>query len=203
MKEITLFGAGGHCYAAVELIKSLGEYEPSIIYDDAPMTEEVLNIPIKKYSGESLSNSPMCVTIGDNNMRKAIAEKFNIQYPSFIHQSVTIYKSADIGKGTLILPNSVIDASVSIGDFCLINNNATVSHNTVLGDFCHIAINAAVSGGVKLGEGTLVGAGSVILPELTIGKWAIIGAGAIVTKDVPDFAVVYGNPSRIIRINQP
>jgi len=203
MKEITLFGAGGHCYAAVALINSLGEYAPSIIYDDAPMTEEVLNVPIKKYTGESLSNSPMFVTIGDNNMRKAIVEKFNMQYPSFVHASTVIYKSATIGKGTLVLPCAMIDAAVSIGDFCIINNNATVSHNVVIEDFCHIAINAAVSGGVKIGEGTLVGAGSVILPEITIGKWAIIGAGAVITKDIPDFAVVYGNPSKIIRFNQP
>jgi len=203
MKEITLYGAGGHCYAAVALINSLGEYAPSAIYDDAPMKEEILDVPIKKYMGETLSNSPMCITIGDNRMRKTIAEKFNMQYPSFIHQSATLYASSSIGNGTLVLPNSVIDASVTIGDFGIINNNATISHNTVMGDFCHIAINVAVAGGVKIGEGTLVGAGSVILPEIIIGKWAIIGAGAVVTKDIPDFAVAYGNPSKIIRINQP
>jgi sugar O-acyltransferase (sialic acid O-acetyltransferase NeuD family) len=202
MKDIILFGAGGHCHAIVSLINSLGEYRPSIIYDDAPITKEILQVPVKKYAGESLSDSSMCVTIGDNGMRKAIAEKFNKQYPSFVHQSAVIYGSSDIGNGTLVLPNSVIDASVTIGDFCLINNNATISHNSVLGDFCHIAINVAVSGGVKIGEGTLIGAGSIILPEITIGKWAIIGAGAVVTKDVPDFAVVYGNPSKIMRINQ-
>jgi sugar O-acyltransferase (sialic acid O-acetyltransferase NeuD family) len=202
MKEIALFGAGSHCYAAIELIRSLGEYEPSIIYDDAPMRKEILGIPVKKYAGESLSDSSMCVTIGDNGMRKAISEKFNMQYPSFVHQSAVIYGSSDIGNGTFVLPNSVIDASVTIGDFCIINNNATVSHNTIVDDFCHIAINAAVSGGVKIGEGTLIGAGSIILPEITIGKWAIIGAGTVVTKDVPDFAVVYGNPSKIMRINQ-
>jgi sugar O-acyltransferase (sialic acid O-acetyltransferase NeuD family) len=203
MKEITLFGAGGHCYAAVALINSLGVYAPSIIYDDAPMTEEILEVPVIKYTGETLSYGPMCVTIGDNSMRKTIAEKFNMQYSSFIHQSVAIYASSSIGNGTLVLPNSVIDASVTIGDFSIINNNATISHNTVVGDFCHIAINVAVAGGVKIGEGTLVGAGSVILPEITIGKWAIIGAGAVVTKDIPDFAIAYGNPSKIIRINQP
>ena len=99
------------------------------------------------------------------------------------------------------MPNSVLDAECRIGDFCIINNNATVSHNTVLHNFVHVAINVAIAGGVTVGEGTLLGAGSIILPEITIGKWAVIGAGAVVTKNVPDNAVVYGNPARIIKIN--
>ncbi len=48
-------------------------------------------------------------------------------------------------------------------------------------------------------NGATIGSGAVILGGLTIGKRAIVGAGAVVTKDVPDFAVVAGNPSRILR----
>lgn len=44
-----------------------------------------------------------------------------------------------------------------------------------------------------------IGAGAIILPGVTIGEGAIVGAGAVVTKDVPPFAVVAGNPARIIR----
>ena len=62
----------------------------------------------------------------------------------------------------------------------------------------HIAIQASVAGGVHIGDGALIGAGSVILPNIKIGKWATIGAGSVVTKDVPDNALVYGNPAKII-----
>ena len=51
-----------------------------------------------------------------------------------------------------------------------------------------------------MGEGTHIGAGATIIPNLKIGKWATIGAGAVVIKDVPDYAVVVGNPGRIIKI---
>jgi UDP-2-acetamido-3-amino-2,3-dideoxy-glucuronate N-acetyltransferase len=44
-----------------------------------------------------------------------------------------------------------------------------------------------------------IGAGAVILPGVTIGRHALIGAGSVVTKDVPDYAVVVGNPARVIR----
>ncbi len=48
-------------------------------------------------------------------------------------------------------------------------------------------------------RGASIGAGAVILPGLTIGERAMVGAGAVVTKDVPDHAVVVGNPARVVR----
>jgi acetyltransferase-like isoleucine patch superfamily enzyme len=47
--------------------------------------------------------------------------------------------------------------------------------------------------------GASVGAGAVILPGLSIGAGAMVGAGSVVTRDVPDGAVVMGNPARVFR----
>ncbi|MCH2490720.1 MAG: acetyltransferase [Flavobacteriales bacterium] len=200
MKTITLYGAGGHCYAAAALIKSVGGFEPTAVWDDAPKERAILDIPVMQYKGAEIKSDALCVTIGNNRVRKEIVAKFDTVYPTFIHASATVYPSVTIGEGTLVHPNSVLDAGVTVGNYCIINNNATVSHNVHIADFVHVAIQAAVAGGVRIGEGTLVGAGSVILPELTIGKWVTIGAGAVVTKDVPDNSVVYGNPA-VIRSN--
>lgn len=199
MKEITLYGAGGHCYAVVELIRSLNQYIPIVIIDDVPKKDEILGVPINKYSVESISTNALCVAIGDNAIRKKIASNRKKEFPIFVHDSATVYPSVVIGEGSMVLPHAVLDADVSTGIFSIINNNATVSHNVKIGNFVHIAIQAAVAGGVTIGEGTLIGTGSVILPEIKIGKWAIVGAGAIVTKDVPDYAVVYGNPASITK----
>ena len=68
-------------------------------------------------------------------------------------------------------------------------------------DFAHIAPKVALCGGVKVGEGALLGVGVVVIPGIKIGKWSIIGAGSVVTKDVPDYAVVVGNPARILKYN--
>ncbi len=200
MKEIILYGAGGHCFAAIELIKSGGVYSPSMILDDSPGQNEVLGIEVQR--PETLSKQPvtLCVTIGNNLIRKRITEKYDTIYPIFIHETAMVYPSAHIGKGTLIHPHAVIDAAATINDFCIVNNNATVSHNVTIGNFVHVAIQAAISGGVTIGEGTLIGAGSVILPGIKIGKWVTIGAGSVITKDQPDYAVVYGNPGVIKNI---
>ena len=55
---------------------------------------------------------------------------------------------------------------------------------------------------VEVGTGSHIGAGAVVIPEIKIGKWCIIGAGTVVIKDVPDYAVVVGNPGKVIRINK-
>ena len=51
----------------------------------------------------------------------------------------------------------------------------------------------------KAGEGTLIGAGATVTPGINIGSWALVGAGAVIIEDVPDYAVVVGNPGRIIK----
>jgi len=202
MNKISLYGAGGHCYAAIALIESLGKYEPIVVFDDAPKQKDIFNLPVKKYGNDTLQTKSLYISVGNNENRKRIASQFNANFPSFVHNSVAVFRSVSIGKGTMIHPNVVLDAKVNIGNFCIVNNNATVSHNVVVEDFVHISIQVAIAGGVSIGEGALIGAGSILLPEIKVGKWATIGAGAIVTKDVPDYAVIYGNPATIIRYNQ-
>ncbi|MBR3361840.1 MAG: acyltransferase, partial [Lachnospiraceae bacterium] len=56
---------------------------------------------------------------------------------------------------------------------------------------------------VTIRKGAWVGANSTILPGVTVGKYAIVAAGAVVTKDVPDYAVVGGNPAKVIKYLDP
>ena len=58
-----------------------------------------------------------------------------------------------------------------------------------------------MAGNVAVGEGTQIGIGAAVIQGVTIGKWATIGAGAVIIEDVPDFAVVVGNPGRVIKMN--
>jgi acetyltransferase-like isoleucine patch superfamily enzyme len=46
--------------------------------------------------------------------------------------------------------------------------------------------------------GAAIGANSTIVCGITVGRWAMIGSGSVVTKDVPDYALVVGNPARVI-----
>ncbi|MGN1363122.1 MAG: DapH/DapD/GlmU-related protein [Methanobrevibacter sp.] len=52
---------------------------------------------------------------------------------------------------------------------------------------------------ILIKEGAWIGAGATVLPGVCIGKYAVVGAGSVVTKDVPDYNVVVGNPARVIK----
>lgn len=52
---------------------------------------------------------------------------------------------------------------------------------------------------VLIRKGAWIGAGATMLPGISIGKHAIVGAAAVVTKDVPDYAIVVGNPAKVVK----
>ena len=52
---------------------------------------------------------------------------------------------------------------------------------------------------VTVKQGAWIGAGATILPGVTVGKYAVVGAASVVTHDVPDYAVVVGNPAKVIK----
>ncbi|MCD4651261.1 MAG: acyltransferase [Candidatus Cloacimonetes bacterium] len=70
--------------------------------------------------------------------------------------------------------------------------NATKALSTVLG-------YSTKTGDVHIKKGTFVGVGAIILPDVTIGECCIIGAGAVVTKSVPPYSLVGGNPAKVIK----
>ena len=113
-----------------------------------------------------------------------------------------------IGDGTYINGNSFImagkNSKIVIGDNCLISYNVhirTVTHqymnkNVLIKEQGHIEKD------IIIGNDVWIGYGAQIMCGITIGNGAVIGAGAVVTKDVPEYAVVAGVPSKIIKYRQ-
>lgn len=127
---------------------------------------------------------------------------------------------ARIGRGCNFGRNSFVDVDVEVGDHVKVQNNAslyegvTIESGVFIGPhvvFTNDKVPRAItpSGSLKgeddweLGRtvvrhGAALGAGAVIVTGVEIGRWAMIGSGTVVTRDVPDHALVVGNPGRII-----
>ncbi|MBK7979762.1 MAG: N-acetyltransferase [Ignavibacteriae bacterium] len=126
-----------------------------------------------------------------------------------------VQSGAKLGKKCVLGQNVNIANNVTIGNFVKIQNNVSVYEGVTLEDyvFCgpsmvftnildprskYPQVGAQYYIKTLVKEGASLGANSTIVCGHTIGRFAFVGAGSVVTKDVPDFALVVGNPAKII-----
>ena len=195
---INLYGASGHAKVVLDIAKSIN-LGVAKIYDDDAALQQVAGFRVQQpLKGENISN--VIITIGDNSIRKTIAQRKELTLADHIvHTSAQVGGTVHLGEGTVVMANVVINNSGKIGKNCILNTASIIEHDCVLEDFVHISPNATLAGGVSVGEGSHIGANAVVIPGVKIGKWAVVGAGAVILKDIPDYAVVVGNPGKIIK----
>lgn len=123
-----------------------------------------------------------------------------------------IMKGCKIGKYCNIGQNVVISPDVVLGDGCKIQNNVSIYTGTICEDSVFIGPSCVFTNVINprafierkseyqktiLKKGASVGANATIICGHNIGQYAFVGAGAVVTKDIPDYALVYGCPAKI------
>ena len=111
-----------------------------------------------------------------------------------------------IGRNTKILNRVILDArgDLDIGDDTQIGFESIVLTSTHrFEDLGRPILEQGMKNrAVRIGSDVWIGARVIVLPGVTIGDHAIVGAGAVVTKDVLDWAIVAGNPARLIRYRE-
>ncbi|WP_288439527.1 acyltransferase [uncultured Pseudomonas sp.] len=130
-----------------------------------------------------------------------------------IWQYAVVLQGARIGRNCNVCAHTFIEGGVVVGDNVTVKCGVYLWDGVSVGDNVFIGPNATFTNDKEprsrqypdtyaktlLKEGCSIGANATLLPGITIGKHAMVGAGAVVTKDVPDYAVVVGNPAKVIR----
>jgi len=197
-----LFGASGHCKVIIDIIQKSNLEVIQNIIDDNPVKDKINNITIIKTPNDDFfKGKSLIISIGNNEIRKKITSRISANYLVAIHPKSILASKVSIAEGSVIMAGAIINADVVIGKHSIINSGAVIEHDCILGDFVHISPNASLAGSVIVGEGSQIGIGAIIIQGVKIGKWATIGAGAVILKEVPDFAVVVGNPGKTIKYN--
>lgn len=131
-----------------------------------------------------------------------------------VWQFSVILKGARIGSDCNICAHTFIEGDVIIGNRVTIKSGVYLWDGLVVEDDVFIGPNATFTNDLKprskqypeaflktvVMKGASIGANATILPGITIGKNSMIGAGSVVLSDVPDNAVVVGNPARVVKV---
>jgi acetyltransferase-like isoleucine patch superfamily enzyme len=119
----------------------------------------------------------------------------------------------EIGDRVIIRPGSMLFGEIDPSEN--INVSISIANNVLIGCGVHIYVNNHRYDNyeipifyqgyyptkiVQIKEGAWIGANSIILNGVTIGKNSVVGAGSIITKSVPDYHVVAGNPAKVLKI---
>lgn len=206
--DIVVIGAGGHCSVVLDILESMIDSGDNIfikgLLDDNPNLYEFRGYKVLDKIENALfyedNNTAFIIAIGNNNIRKSIAMKFNkLKYFTAIHPSAIISKNAQINKGTVIMPNVVVNAGAKVGSHVILNTCSIIEHDNIIGNYTHISPGVTLCGGVSIGKGCHIGANSTIIQYKSVGENTIIGAGSTVIKDIECNVTAVGSPARVIK----
>jgi UDP-2-acetamido-3-amino-2,3-dideoxy-glucuronate N-acetyltransferase len=141
-----------------------------------------------------------------------VSPKAQIGAGTKIWNQVQVREGAVLGENCILSKDVYIDAGVRIGSRVKIQNGISVYHGVTVEDdvflgphmvFTNDLFPRSFNADWELSEtlvkhGASIGAGAVIVCGTTLGEYCMVGSGAVVTKDVPPYALVVGNPARII-----
>lgn len=139
-----------------------------------------------------------------------VAAKSQIGEGTKVWINVQIRENASIGDHCILSKDVYVDHGVSIGHRCKIQNSVSVYNGVTLGDDVFIGPNVTFTNDrvprafnpdwkitpTRIDNGASIGANSTIVCGVSVGEYAMVAAGSVVTRDVPPYTLVMGNPAR-------
>tara|TARA_B110000003_G_C16560850_1_gene500356 strand:+ start:256 stop:900 length:645 start_codon:yes stop_codon:yes gene_type:complete len=209
-KEIILIGGGGHCRSCIDVIESSKAYKIVGIVEDVreKVGGDILGYPVigcdddlpilrKKYQYAH-------ITVGQIKSFKARNKLFELlqslkyDLPIIVAGSALISKYSQLGKGSIVMHNTFINANAIIGKNCIINSQALIEHDCIIGDNCHISTNVKLNGNVNIGHNCFVGSNSTVLNDINLSENITLGANSLVIKDLIVNGTYFGIPAKRI-----
>lgn len=205
MKDVVVFGTGGHAKVVFDILQKQGLYRVIAFYS---LNENLAEFRgVKHFSQTEFANSPYkagLVAIGDNFKRHQLVQyikniKSDFEFVSAVHPKATIADGVKIGQGSVVMAHVAVNSDSHIAEHCILNTSSSVDHDCIIDDFASVAPGAILGGNVKLGFASAVSLGSKIKHGCKIGENTVLGAGSLLLEDLNSGVVAYGSPAKVVR----
>lgn len=150
MKQYILYGNGGHARVLKDLIQLLGGEVVYIFDNDNP------------YNPEIFPNAELIIAIGNSEIREKISLEVSHQFGKLIHPRAVLANDVEVGEGTVVLANAVIQAGSKIGKHCIINSSIVIDHDVIIGNFVSIYPNSYIGGEAQITNHRTIEPNSVV-----------------------------------------
>lgn len=212
-KQLILVGGGGHCKAVIDVAMAAGRPIMGIIDESLAIGDSVAGVSvigrdndIKEIVAKHGDSVEFLITVGhikSSAIRARIANAITLAGGSFatplIAPSAHIAIGAQIGRGTVVMHNAVVNTHATIGDNSIINTGAIVEHDCTVGDFVHISTGAIVNGMSTIGNDCFIGSHATVVNGKHIANDVVVGAGATVTCNITQPGTYCGTPAKQIK----
>lgn len=210
MKKIIIIGAGDGGRVISELIKQQGGFKLAGFLDDNKELQGRLVNGYKVIGRVAHLNKfrgmQFVVSVGgDLKARSRIfqsAVKAGLEPVSLVHKAAIVDKTANIGKGSIILARCVVGPFAKIGENVFLFSGTIIEHDDFIESNVYASPGVCLAGKVRVGKNTFLGIRSCVVQGVKIGSNVIVGAGSVVLKDVADNTVVAGIPAKVLRKNE-
>lgn len=194
-ESIVLVGGGGHCKSCIDIIELDDRFIIAGILEKTDnVNAEILGYPVLGDDNliESLANQGYNFLITVGQIRStAIREKLYLRIknaggklPVIVSPRAYVSKHAQIGEGTIVMHNVLINSCAKIGTCCILNTGSLVEHDATVGDFCHISTASVLNGSVIMGNRCFTGSNTVVNNNISVCDGVIIPSGIRVDKNI-------------------
>lgn len=205
---LVIFGASGHAAVVAEAARSVGTCVLGFVADSpSPLGLIGDEVSLPNLLRANLG-AQVIVAIGDNHVRRQIAQRLlaktpGITFASVVHRSATLCAGCVVSPGAFVAAGAVVGVDARVGEGAIVNTRASLDHHAELGAFASMAPASATGGRVRIGAGSAIGMGAMIHHDVTIGSDTVLGSLALANKNLGDCVIAIGNPARTISVRQP
>ncbi len=204
----TLFAVGTpYVFEVHESLERLGAEVVALVAnvppEVAPWPHELGEvIPADRLTARHLESSvfiPLLTPGHRHRLRRECRDLGFTEFATIVDPTAVLPHRVELAHGVHVNAAAVVGSRARLGAFAMVNRGASVGHDAVVEAYATLGPGCVLCGSVTIGRGAFIGAGAVITPRHRVGANAIVGAGAVVVRDVPERAVVVGNPARVVR----